>query len=107
MESTSIILVVMISWCGVLCLLIGYLFKQNQSIEIISFPNLFIDKVKDKEAFSRFIGNRIMLIGVVALLTSAGIGVFPQFVMLTILLFILLGVLILTELAIKKNRYLL
>ena len=106
MEPIHIVLIVMICWSGILCLVGGYLFKQNQSLEILSLPNLFITKVRDREGLSRFIGNRLMLNGVVAILASLSIALVPQFLMIIILLFILSGVVIVTELAINKNRYL-
>ncbi|WP_394351941.1 hypothetical protein [Rhodocytophaga rosea] len=51
---------------------------------------------------SRFIGNRIILIGVVTLLAGVSIGLFTQFKMQPILLFILVGVFILIELEFNK-----
>jgi hypothetical protein len=106
MERANIVLIVMSGWCGILCLLGGYLFKQNQSVEMLSLPGLWIDKVRDKEGLSRFIGNRLMLIGVIAIFTSLSMALLPQFLMITILLFIFSGVTICIELAINKKRYL-
>jgi hypothetical protein len=106
MQPIYIVLMVMIGWSGILCLLVGYLFKQNQSLEILSLPNFSIEKVKDKQGLSLFIGTRMMLVGVTALLTAASIGLLPQFLLRIILLFILSVVVIICELAINKKRYL-
>lgn len=106
MQPIYIVLMVMIGWSGILCLLIGFLFKQNQSIEMLSLPNFFIEKVKDKKGFSRFIGNRMMVIGVTALLTGLNIGLQPEFLLRSILVFIFLVVVISSELATNKKRYL-
>ncbi len=106
MGPANLVLLVMTSWCGILFLLVGYVVKQNQSLGTISFPNLRIEKIRDKVGFSRFVSNHLMLAGVVALFTSLIIGLLPQFTLLAILLFIIAILLIVTELAINKKRYL-
>ncbi len=105
MAPANIVLLVMISWCGMLFLLAGYLVKQNQSLGTISFPNLRVEKLRDKAGFSRFAGNHLVLAGVVALITSLSVGLLPQFTMLAILLFIVSVLVIIMELAINKKRY--
>ncbi len=106
MEPANIVLLVMISWCGMLFLLVGYLVKKNKSLETISFPNIGIEEIGDKAGFSRFVGNHLMLVGVVALFTALSVGLLPQFTMLAILLFIISILGIMMELAMNKKRYL-
>jgi hypothetical protein len=106
MEGINILLIVMLGFVGTITLLIGYLVKQNQSIEFISLPNLALEKVRDKAGFSRFAGNRVMRLGVGAIITAILIGLLPQFLMMTILLFILLTAAFGVELILSCKRYL-
>ncbi len=100
------VVVVLMGWCGILCLLVGYVVKKNQSLGAISFPNLEIEKIRDIVGFSRFVGNRFILMGGVALFASLSFGLWPHFTMLAVLLFIISILVIMTELAIHKKRYL-
>jgi hypothetical protein len=90
MGTTSILLMVMFGFSGFMALLLGYQVKRHQSIESISLPNLPADKIRDKAGFSRFAGNRAMVIGLGSILTAVIIGIFPPMRMIAILLFILL-----------------
>jgi hypothetical protein len=107
MESINILLIVMISFSGIIALLLGYIIRQNQSVEFISLPNLSIEKIKDKAKFSQFAGNRAMIGGCSALITAIVVGVFPQFTMLTIIVFTLLITIISLEFVISSKQYLL
>jgi hypothetical protein len=107
MEPINILLIVMISFSGIFILLLGYKIRQNQLVEFIALPNLSLDKIKDKAGFSRFAGNRAMIIGGSALITAIFIGVLPQFMMVTIIVFTLLIALISLEFVISSNKYLL
>jgi uncharacterized membrane protein len=107
MESINILLIIMVSFSGIITLLLGYKIRQNQSVESISLPNLSIDRIKDKAAFSRFAGNRAMMGGCSALITATIIGVLPQFTMLTIIVFTLLITVISLEFVISSKQYLL
>jgi hypothetical protein len=105
-EGINILLVVILGFVGAIMLLIGYLVKQNQSIESISLPNRALEKVRDKVGFSRFAGNRVMRMGVGALITAILIALLPQFLMMAILLFILLTAAFGLELIFGCKRYL-
>jgi hypothetical protein len=105
-EGINILLIVILGFVGAIMLLIGYLVKQNQSIESISLPNRALEKVRDKVGFSRFAGNRVMRMGVGALITAILIALLPQFLMMAILLFILLTAAFGLELIFGCKRYL-
>jgi hypothetical protein len=89
MEPVNILLMVMVGFSGLISLLLGYLIKKNQSVEIISMPNVSLEKIKNKAQFSHFAGKRVLMIGYCALLTAFSIGLFPQFLMMTIISFML------------------
>jgi uncharacterized membrane protein len=107
MESNNILLLVLISFSGIKALLLGYKIRQNHSVEFISLPNLSLEKIRDKAEFSRFAGNRAMVAGGSALITAIVIGILPQFIMLTIIVFMLLTAMISLEFVIRSKKYLL
>lgn len=107
MEPINILLIVMISFSGIFTLLLGYKIRQKQLVEFIALPNLSLDKIKDKAGFSRFAGNRAMIIGGSALMTALFIGLMPQFIMGIIIVFTLLVTIISLEFVISSNKYLL
>lgn len=107
MEPVNILLIVMISFSGIITLLLGYKIRKNQLVESISLPNLSSDRIKDKAEFSRFAGNRAILVGYSALITAILIGVLPQYMMVTIIGFTVLIPIISLEFVISSKQYLL
>jgi hypothetical protein len=105
METASILLMVMFGFSGFMALLLGYQVKRHQSVESISLPNLSVDKIRDKAGFSRFAGNRAMVIGLTSIITAVITGLFSQFLMMAILLFILLVTAMSLEFIIGCKKY--
>jgi hypothetical protein len=107
MEPTNILLLVMISFSGIICLLFGYKIRQSQAIEFISLPNVSLDKIKDKAGFSRFAGNRAIMIGCGTLSTAIMILILPQFIMGIIIGLMVLIIIVSLEFVISSKQYLL
>lgn len=91
---------------GLFTLLLGYLIGKNQLVEIISMPNLTLEKIKDRAAFSRFAAKRAYLTGWVAMITAAMIATLPQFIMIAAVLFSLAVVVICIEFIVASRKYL-
>jgi hypothetical protein len=105
MEPASIILIVMIGFMGVLALLIGYFIKQGQVSEAISLPNLPLGRIKDWAGFNRFIGSRVMGIGLLGLLAAALIGIVPTLTQVAIMIFTLGTAIISIQAVLFHKRY--
>jgi hypothetical protein len=97
----------MISFSGIICLLLGYKIRQSQAIEFISFPNLSLDKIKDKAGFSRFVGNWAIMIGCGTLSTAIMILILPQFIMEIIIVLMVLITTVSLEFVISSKQYIL
>ncbi len=106
MEPTSILLIIMIGFVGVLALLIGYLIKQGQISEAIFLPNLPLGRIKDRAGFNRFIGSRVMGIGLLGLLAAALIGVASILTQVALVLFTLGTAIISIQAVLFYKRYL-
>jgi hypothetical protein len=107
MEPITFLLLVMISFSGIICLLLGYKIRQSQAIEFVSLPNLSLDKIKDKVEFSRYAGNRAMMIGCGTLSSAIMILILPQFIMEIIIVLIVLITIVSLEFVISSKQYLL
>lgn len=106
METASMLLIVLFGFSGAVALLIGYQIRQGQASEAISLPNLSLDKIKDRAGFSRFIGSRVMVIGLLGMLTAASIGLIPAVTQFVLLVFTLGTATISLQAVLAHKRYL-
>ena len=106
METASILLIVMFGFSGVLAFLMGYQIRQGQASDAISLPGLSLEKIKDRAEFSRFVGSRVMVIGLLGILTAASIGLIPAVTQLILFVFILGTALISIQAVLAHKRYL-
>jgi hypothetical protein len=105
MEAASILLSVMFGFAGIMITFLGYQIKETQSIEFISLPNLPVEIIRDKVSFSRFAGNRAIVMGAVTILVAILYGLVPQFTIIITLLFILIIAAISLEFTLACKRF--
>lgn len=106
METANMLLIAMFGFSGAVALLTGHQIRQRQAPEAISLPNLFLEKIKDRAGFSRFIGSRVMVVGLLGMLTAASIGLIPAVTQFILLAFTLGTATISLQAVLAHKRYL-
>lgn len=105
MEDTSIILMVIFGFCGLLLGLIGYHIKKKQAVESISLPGLVLRNVKDKKGLAAFVGNGLQSMGFISLLIGPSIFLLPRIRVFVLLMFVIALIAICLVLVIGIRRF--
>ena len=87
-------------------MLIGFLIKQGKVLEAISLPNFSLEKIKDRAGLGCFVGSRVILIGLVGILTAALIGLIPAVTKFILLVFMLATALLSVQAVLALKRFL-
>ena len=64
---------------GCLLLILGYLIKFENKIQLIAGVYKHEDKIKDKEAFASFVGGNVLILGVIFCVGALGIYIHPSY----------------------------